>query len=317
MNTSLKLSAAQDRPVLGIGLKIASVCAFMAMVTCIKLSGQLPPGQIVFFRSFFAILPIVVWLWFAGSLQGVLKTNHLKGHIARGTIGVCAMALGFYGLTRLPLPDAIAIGYSRPLFLVVFGALFLGEVIRVYRWSAVAVGLVGVVIITWPNLDALRDGELNDREALGALATLLSACLAALAFVLVRKLIHTETTPTIVLYFSMTASGFALLSIPFGWEPLAPGQIIALVSAGFCGGLGQILLTQSYRFADTGTIAPFEYTSVILSIAIGIVLFAEYPTWAVIFGSAIVIASGVFIIWRENLRGSKAQAARPVITPQG
>lgn len=302
---------------LGIGMKVGSVCAFMAMATCIKLAGQLPPGQIVFFRSFFAILPIVAWLAWTHRLSGVWRTERPLGHVARGLVGVTAMGLGFYGLTRLPLPDSTAIGYARPLMTVIFGAIFLGEVVRIYRWGAVLVGLVGVLIISWPNLQAFRDGDLNNAEALGAAAVFASACIAAFAFVLVRKLIVTEKTPTIVLYFSVTASTLAVATIPFGWSPLNVAQIVSLIAAGCCGGLGQILLTEGYRHADTSTIAPFEYTSVILSIIIGIVVFAEFPTGWTIAGSAIVIASGIFIIYREHRLGLQRGKARPIISPQG
>lgn len=317
MTSAAPISAQQERPLFGIMLKIGSVCAFMAMATCIKLAGQLPPGQIVFFRSFFAILPIVIWLWWSSTLSGVWQTQHPLSHIARGLVGVTAMALGFFGLTRLPLPDATAISYARPLLTVVFGAIFLGEIVRIYRWGAVCIGLVGVLTISWPNLEAFRSGQLDDGQALGVMATFASACIAALAFVLVRKLIQTEKTPTIVLYFSVTASTMALLSLPFGWSPLSAAQLAALVASGFCGGLGQILLTEGYRHADTATIAPFEYTSVILSIAIGILIFAEFPTGATIIGSIIVVASGIFIIWREHRLGLKRGKARPIVTPQG
>lgn len=302
---------------LGISMKVASVCAFMAMATFIKLAGQLPPGQIVFFRSFFAIVPIVLWLAFTSNLSGVWRTQRPLGHVARGLVGVTAMGLGFYGLTRLPLPDSTAIGYARPLMTVIFGAIFLGEVVRIYRWGAVLVGLVGVLIISWPNLQAFRDGNLNNAEALGAAAVFASACIAALAFVLVRKLIVTEKTPTIVLYFSVTASVLALATIPFGWSPLTTLQIFALIAAGCAGGLGQILLTEGYRHADTSTIAPFEYTSVILSIIIGIFVFAEFPTGWTIVGSVIVVGSGIFIIYREHQLGLQRGKARPIVTPQG
>lgn len=308
--------APEQNPLLGIALKVASVCAFMAMATAIKIAGQLPPGQIVFFRSFFAILPIVAYLLVTRQFTDAWYTDRPLSHVLRGLVGVSAMGLGFFGLTRLPLPDAIAIGYARPLLTVVLGALILGEVVRRYRWSAVIIGLVGVMIISWPNLQLLRGGG-DAGQAVGALATCLSACLAAFAFVLVRRLVDTEKTATIVLYFSITASVLALFSIPFGWSALTAVQTSALVAAGFCGGLGQILLTQSYRYAETSTIAPFEYTSVVLSIVIGIALFAEYPTAATLVGSAIVVASGIFIIYREHRLGLERGKARPVTPPHG
>jgi len=313
-------SPVQDsRPLLGIGLKVGSVVAFMGMATAIKYAGQVPAGQIVFFRSFFAILPICVYLLFVGELAGAWRTSRPLGHVMRGLVGVSAMTLGFFGLTRLPLPDAIAIGYARPLVTVIFGAVLLGEVVRRYRWGAVAVGLLGVLVISWPKLQLFRGGgDFGGDEALGVAATFISACIAGLAMVLVRRLLDTEKTATIVLYFSVTASVFALATIPFGWQALDLTQTVSLVLSGFCGGLGQILLTQSYRHADVSTIAPFEYTSVVLGIAIGFFVFAEVPGWATIIGSAIVTASGIFIIYREHRLGLERRGmARRSVTPQG
>lgn len=316
MSSSTAATRTEKNPLLGIALKVASVCAFMGMATAIKLAGPLPPGQMVFFRSFFATLPIIAYLLATRQFVEAWKTDRPLSHVLRGVVGVTAMGLGFFGLTRLPLSDAIAIGYARPLLTVVLGALILGEVVRRYRWSAVVIGLIGVMIISWPNLQLLRgDGDAD--QALGAIATFIGALVAAFAFVLVRKLVETERTTTIVLYFSITASTLALFTIPFGWQALTLQQTIALVAAGFLGGLGQILLTQSYRFAETSTIAPFEYTSVVLSIVIGLVLFAEYPSGAMLVGSAIVVASGIFIIYREHRLGLERGKARPLVPPQG
>ncbi|GAB4362376.1 MAG: DMT family transporter [Oricola sp.] len=312
-------SPVQDsRPLLGIGLKVASVVAFMGMATAIKYAGQVPAGQIVFFRSFFAILPICIYLLAVGELRGAWRTSRPLGHVMRGLVGVSAMALGFFGLTRLPLPDAIAIGYARPLVTVIFGALLLGEAVRRYRWGAVVVGLLGVLVISWPKLQLFRGGAIGSDEVLGVAATFFSACIAGLAMVLVRRLLDTEKTATIVLYFSVTASVFALATIPFGWSTLDLTQTVSLVLSGFCGGLGQILLTQSYRHAEVSTIAPFEYTSVVLGIAIGYFVFAEIPGWATVIGSAIVTASGIFIIYREHRLGLERRGiARRSVTPQG
>ena len=198
------------------------------------------------------------------------------------------------------------------------GALLLGEIVRRYRWGAVFVGLFGVLVISWPKLQLFRGGgDIGSQEALGVAACFASACVAGLATVLVRRLVTTERTPTIVLYFSVTATLFALTTLPFGWSPLTAVQTTALILSGVFGGLGQILLTESYRHAEVSTIAPFEYTSVVLGIGIGFFVFAEVPGLATVIGSAIVVASGIFIIYRESRLGLERGAARQTVTPQG
>jgi drug/metabolite transporter (DMT)-like permease len=318
LSDTKNLESTQNNPMLGIALKVASVCAFTAMAVCIKFAGQFPPGQLVFFRSFCAIMPIIAYLLATHQFAGVFRTKHLGSHIMRGAVGVSAMGLGFYGLTRIPLPDAIALSYARPLIIVALGAIILGETVGRYRWGAVCVGLVGVMIISWPKLELLRgDGDFGNQQALGALATLGHALIASFAYILVRKLITSERTPTIVLYFSITASAFGLATLPFGWEMPNGWQWVALISSGFFGGLGQILVTQSYRYAETGTLAPFEYTSVVLSLVLGIWLFSEIPTSATLLGSAIVVAAGIFIIYREHTLGLKRAAIKKASPGQG
>lgn len=301
----------------GIALKVASVTVFVTMSTLIKASGEgMPAGQIVFFRSAFAIVPILIFLALRGQLDTAWRTPSPMSHVRRGLVGVTAMGLGFYGIMRLPLPDAIAIGYAMPLLTVVFAAVFLREVVRIFRWSAVAVGLGGVLIISWPRL-SLFGGGLGSGEALGVLALLASATLGATAMILVRKLILTEKTPTIVLYFSLTSTVLSLVTLPFGW--IVPDwQTLGLMAmAGFCGGLGQILLTQSYRHADVSTIAPFEYTSIVLGILIGYFIFGDVPTWTMLAGTTIVVGAGIFVILREHALGLERKAQRKLVTPQG
>ncbi len=305
-------------PLKGIFLKISSVVVFVAMSTLIKAAGNgIATGQITFYRSAFAMVPILGYLAFTGSLRTAFHTKDIFGHLARGFVGIVSMSFGFYGLVHLPLPEAIAIGYAMPLLAVVFAAIFLKETVRVYRWTAVLIGLVGVMIITWPRLTLLDHGGLGAAEALGALSVLTSAALGAVAMVLVRKLVMREKTHTIVLYFSLSAACFSLLTVPFGWEPLPWSSFLLLMLAGFCGGVAQLLLTQSYRHADMSTIAPFEYTSILLGIVIGYFLFDDIPTSTMLLGTAIVVCAGIFIIWREHQLGLERRGARKHITPQG
>lgn len=305
-------------PLKGISLKVMSVVVFVAMSTLIKAAGEgIVTGQITFYRSAFAMVPILCYLAFTGHLRTAFYTKDIWGHLARGFIGIVSMSFGFYGLVHLPLPEAIAIGYAMPLLAVVFAAVFLKETVRVYRWTAVLIGLVGVTIITWPRLTLLDEGGLGASEALGALSVLMSATLGAVAMVLVRKLVMKEKTHTIVLYFSLSASCFSLLTLPLGWEPLSWNAFLLLMAAGFCGGIAQLLLTQSYRYAEMSTIAPFEYTSILLGIVIGYLLFDDVPTKTMLIGTAIVVSAGIFIIWREHRLGLERRGARKHMTPQG
>jgi drug/metabolite transporter (DMT)-like permease len=303
-------------PLRGILLKLASVLVFIAMASAIKVTAtHVPAGEAVFFRSFFAIPVILVWLLWRHELgQGLRATNPI-GHLWRGVVGTCAIGLGFAGLGLLPLPEVTAIGYAAPILVVVFAAMFLGEQVRAFRLLSVGLGLVGVLIVLSPRLGAV--GAASDREAFGAMVVLMGATCAALAQVFVRKLVATERTSAIVFWFSVTASALSLISLPFGWVQPTPAEAVLLVASGVLGGLGQILLTSSYRHADAGVIAPFEYASMLFALAIGYFVFDEVPTLIMLAGAALVIAAGVLIIWRERQLGLERARQRKAMTPQG
>lgn len=302
---------------LGIALKVLSLVIFVAMQGFIKAAGQIPTGQITFFRSFFAMLPILVFLAWRGELQHAVATKRPLSHIGRGIAGVTGMLLGFYALTRLPLPEAIALNYAQPLLVVVFSALFMGEVIRIHRWSAVIVGLVGVVIISYPRMTLFAVGAgLSNQEALGVTAALLAACASAVALIQVRNLVHTERSATIVMWFSLTCTIVGLMSIPFGWAELSWKQGVLLAAAGICGGAAQLIMTQAYRHAEASTVAPFEYASLLFGVILGYFAFSEVPTIHMLIGGIIVIGSGLFIVWRERQLGLKRDAARKVTLPE-
>jgi drug/metabolite transporter (DMT)-like permease len=303
-------------PVRGIGLKVLSVAIFMAMSICIKVAADhVPPGQIVFFRSFFAIPVILGWLWQMHHLHDGLKTGHPLGHAWRGLLGASAMGCSFTALGLLPLPEVTAIGYASPVLVTVFAAMFLGETVRAYRIGAVMLGLAGVLIVLAPRLSLLD--EATPWQTVGALTALMSAVFGALAQVTVRSLLQTETTACIVFYFSLSCSVLALLTVPYGWVWPTPFEAGLLVAAGILGGFGQIFLTESYRNAEVAVIAPFEYTSMLLALAAGYFLFAEVPTGAMLAGATLVVAAGLIIIYRERQLGIERRKARQTTTPQG
>ncbi|MEE1657197.1 DMT family transporter [Microvirga sp. CF3062] len=303
------------KPLLGISLKVLSALVFTMMSATLKtMMVRYPIGEVVFFRSAFALLPLLVWLKWQGDLINAVRTKNVVGHFKRGLIGTSGMYLGFAALSYLPLHDAIAIGYASPLIVVILAALLLNEKVRAYRWTAVGVGFVGVLIMLSPylKLDTFSGG-LGAGPTLGALCALAGAFCSAGAMIQVRRLTASEKTGAIVFYFFILASALSLCTIAFGWRMPDAQDWALFVVAGILGGIGQILMTQSYRFADTSVIAPFEYTTMIWALLFGWFVFGDLPTATVLAGATIVAATGLFIVWREHqlglLRTKEFQAA--------
>ncbi len=296
----------------GVLMRVGSALAFSMMASVAKLTGgAYPIGQIVFFRSLFALVVLVAWLRSRGEFPHAIRTRRPWGHLARGLLGTCGMFSYFLAVALLPLPDVTAIGYLAPLLVVALAAIVLGETVRIYRWAAVIVGFLGVLVMVGEHL-----GE-GAGSRLGALAAMSTATFAAIATIQTRRLALSEYTGAIVFYFSAltTLFGFLLMSAGYLWPSQAPlGAFLQsqkwvtpdfhdlgmLIAIGLLGGVGQIWLTDCVRYAEASVIAPFDYTSIIWAVALGYFFFGDKPTVAILAGSAIVIASGLFVLWREQ-----------------
>ncbi len=274
-----------------------------------------PIGEAVFFRSFFAIPVIVVWLIARGQLRGGLVAKRPMGHVWRGVIGTSAMALTFLGLSLLPLPEVTAIGFATPIFTLIFAALLLGETIRLVRISAVFIGLVGVIIMLWPRLGGTEG--MTGAAALGAMFVLGATILRGLVQIHIRRMVQTEQTSAIVFYFSVTASVLGLLTLPFGWAMPSTLDWVLLCGSGLLGGLAQILRTSSYRFAPASLLAPYDYVSMLFAVVLGYFWFNELPTLVMLAGASLVVASNAVVIWRESRLGLVRGKARPMIDMKG
>lgn len=292
----------------GIFLMLSAMTVFTLMSAFIKEADRIPAGEAMFFRSVMAMPIILVWLVTHGGIAQGIRTNSVRNHAVRGIVGSCAMGLGFAGLKYLPLPEVTAIRFVTPIMMVVLAAIILGERFRIVRIAAVLLGFVGVVIIVAPRLSV----GLGSNEALGVLLTLGSACLAAFAQVFVKGMAGKESTTAIVFWFSATSTLLSLTTVPFGWVWPTGYEFALLISAGVVGGLGQILLTSSYRFAEAGVLAPFTYVTMLWSLLIGYVWFQEVPTLGMLVGAGLVIAAGVIIVLRERSLGDDATARRKV-----
>jgi drug/metabolite transporter (DMT)-like permease len=303
------------RPLVGIALKVASTLAFTAMATLIKLaSARYPIGELVFFRSFFALIPVLAWVGWRGQFPSVFHTERIGRHFARSVTGAATMFFGFTALSLLPIADATAIGYAAPLMTVVLAVIFLGEKVRIYRWSAVVIGLIGVLVILSDYVGPEASGA-TGRSTLGAVIAVAGALLGAATSTQVRAMVHYEGAATIVVYFSLITSLFALVTVPFGWLVPDPLGATALVAAGIFGGLGQVLMTQSFRYGGASMIAPFDYTSMIWALIVSLVVFNTWPSHRMLFGTAIVIGAGLFVIYRERQLGIERARSKRAQTP--
>jgi drug/metabolite transporter (DMT)-like permease len=222
------------------------------------------------------------------------------------------MVCMFAALARLPLVDATAIGFATPLINVALAAIFLGEKVHVFRWTAVAVGFFGVTVMLSPHLFGV---EREATSAAGALFAVAGAFLTAAAMTQVRHMSATESTASLVFSFSLIATLASLASIPWGWIKPSPVDSIVLFLTGIVGGIAQIMITESYRHAGAGTVAPFSYTAMLWSIAIGFFFFGELPEPVVLVGAAFVIAAGLFVIFRERSLGIDRTLEREAETP--
>ena len=256
-------------PLTGIALKLGSVMIFTVMGAVLKATAAtVPAGEQVFFRSLFAIPVILAWLAWRGELATGLKTRDPMAHAYRGIVGSIAMGTSFAGLGLLPFPEATALGYAMPLLTVIFAGMFLAEPVRGFRLSMVAIGLVGVLIVLSPRL-SVGAGSVTMAESLGAMLTLTGAAFGALAQIFISKMVATERTAAVVFWFSVTATVLSLVTLPFGWVVPDARTAALLVSCGIMGGAAQIMLTSAYRYADASLVAPFDYASMLMALAIG------------------------------------------------
>jgi drug/metabolite transporter (DMT)-like permease len=291
-----------------IGFKLISALLFAAMSALVRQLGNVAPvGQMVFFRSAFAVLPVVVIYALRGELMSAVRTGRPLGQLGRGLLSVGGMFTNFSALTRLPLADATAISFASPLITVALAAVILKERVRVYRWSAVLVGFAGVIVMLIPHFDAKHYAATGAAAtaAAGSLFAMTSAVCNAGTVIQTRRLTQSETTPSIVFYFSVVCAIAGALTLPFAWHTPTGSELIALISLGVLGGIAHIFLTESYRFATASVIAPFDYTSMLWALVLGYWLFGELPSALVYVGASIVACAGLFVIWRERSLGLK------------
>ena len=226
-----------------VSFKIASTLMFAVMGAQVRyLAGAYPEGQVAFFRSVFALIPILVVFGWRGQLKGALRTERPSDHLLRGVFSVVGTFATFAALARIPIADFTAIAFASPLITVIFAAVFLKEKVHAYRWSAVAFGFCGVILMLTPY--ARDHAALTASMAIGLLFALTNAFTAGGASIQIRRLTATETTSSIVIFMTLLVLLVSLLTAPFGWRMPATWQDVAILAGiGIAGGLGQIFFT--------------------------------------------------------------------------
>ena len=188
-------------------------------------------------------------------------------------------------------------------------AVVLKERVRIYRWSAVLVGFAGVIVMLVPHFDVgyYAAAGAGTAAAAGSLFAITSAVCNAGTVIQTRRLVQSETTPSIVFYFSLVCAIAGAVTLPFAWHTPTGSELVALIALGVLGGIAHIFLTESYRFATASVVAPFDYSSMLWALMLGYWLFGELPSALVYVGGAIVAGAGLFVIWRERALGLKRQ----------
>jgi drug/metabolite transporter (DMT)-like permease len=282
---------------------------FAAQGVVVKFLGaRLDIFQIAFFRCAFglaAILPFVLGPYLARGGAALFLTGRPWMHVARGVVGVSGMFCGFYAVTHMPLADATAITFTRPLFMIVLAVLFLGERVRWRRWTATAVGFIGVVMI-------MRPGTASFNAA--ALVALAGSFLIADVVVLVKKLSETERNVTILFYFGWVTTLVALVPAALAWQTPTAAETALLLLVGVLATLGQACALRAYRAGEATAVVPFDYARLIFAAAYGFVFFAETPDLWSYAGAAVLIASTLYIALRE-MRVGAAPASGPAAPP--
>jgi drug/metabolite transporter (DMT)-like permease len=300
-------------------MKLGATFLFATMAVQVRYLGdKFPVGQVIFFRAIFGLFAIMIFFALRRELKGAWKTNNFPMHVQRGTLSIASSFCYFAALARLPIVDVTAISFVTPLIVVVLAAVFLKEVVHMYRWSAVVVGFMGVIVMLIPYMDVAKHAAMSSVLATGLALALCNAVFSAIAVIQVRRLTRTETTSSIVLYFSLFITLGGLVTLPFGWILPTPMEAAALVGAGIAGGLAHIVSTGSHRYAPASFLVSLDYSSMIWGFLLGYLFFSEVPATLVAVGAVIVAAAGLFVVWRERQLGLKRpDVEQEIAAPRG
>ena len=274
-----------------------SILLFSVMDASVKWLGTYyPTAQIMFFRCAVALVPVVVIIFIRGG-PGILRTGHKKLHLLRSVLGIAAMGFAFYAFSLMPLAEAISLLHTAPLFMTALSVILLREKVGPRRWTAVILGFIGMLIVVRPGADMLASGSLY---------MLTAAFLIGSTTIIIRHLGKIDDPVCITFYFTVTGVAVSLVGIFIqGWQRPPPGDLALLTLVGLFGGMAQYLMTLSYRHLAVGVLAPLKYLTIVFGGCIAYLVWGEIPDLQSVFGIVIIVASGLYTLHRELMRGAR------------
>lgn len=282
---------------------IFSVMSFSLMDISVKLmTSAYPIGQLIFFRGFFGLIPIF-FIIPLNRYKNLLETSKLKLHIGRAVTGTFAMANLYLGLKFLPIADAITISFAAPIFATIFSMIFLKEIVRFYRWFAIIIGIIGVIVVLKPGTTMF---------SYYSFFPILFCIGFATISILIKKLSKTEPDYLISMYFTIMLILTGSVSYFFGWNNIDMKDIGFLIAIGVFGSTGNIFLTMSIRKADISLVTPVKYLSLLFAVMAGIFIFEETISYLTLIGAFLIIVSTAIIFRREAIKKVKTTIVRQV-----
>ncbi|MBU7589960.1 MAG: DMT family transporter [Sphingopyxis terrae] len=283
----------------GIALRLLAMLSLSLMFVLVKRidAAGIHIVESLFWRQAIVLPMLVGWALTRGGLA-IYRTHRIGTHARRAMMGLTGMALNFGGMIFLPMAEATTINLSVPIFAVIFAALFLGEPTGWQRWSAVLVGFLGVLLVLNPT--TLIAQGFTRHHGLGTLIALGGAVMTALITIQVRDLARTESPMTIVFWFSLISMLPLGLALPFVMTAHGAGEWALLIGLGLLGAVVQLSLTGALRLAPVAVVTPMDYSSLLWSIACGWFFFGTLPAETTWVGAPLIVASGLFIAWREH-----------------
>ena len=264
------------------------------MVLFIKLlADAVPTGQIVFYRSAFALIPLVMFLYFTKEFPSGLRTKRPKAHVYRCVLGCLAMFASFSSLKYLPISHATVIGFIAPILTVILAKMLLKEQVTSARWAGIIIGFIGMLVLILPNVSGV---DANQSYFTGVALGLLMAVLTAGAKIQIRSLAKTENAGAIAFYFALTCTVAGLATYPMGWVTPNQEQLLLLVSCGFAGGVAHIMMTLSYQYSEVSKLATFEYLALGFAVVADFVFFAIIPEFNFYLSSVLIISAAVVVL---------------------